>query len=388
MNGPQRSPAALRWHRLQHLAGASLLTCGVLLTCGAMLACAPSFSDAFERERAAAIRTYAAGRYVEAAQHWEQVAKEAPSSRHRYEALYRAAVSYKRGKRPSEARALYTRILKEAPETSRAPRAAYDLADIDIEGGQDAAGFKAMEQVLERYPNASTGPSALHRYLVWLEDQQGDAAAKAWLEAQIPSHESTELGQYLHYAYAKLLANMGDKAGAIARYLLVADKYPYPTGALWDDSLFHAAELEVEVGNPKGAVKHLRRMLNEREPSSLSGSYERPRYSESQYKIAILLRDALNQPEQAIREFERLRKDFTTSILRDDAAWQEAKLRLSRGDRSGACSTMRWLRDEIPDSRYAACGQLLCGELKPLKRECRDYIRRELVPDPAELEAP
>ncbi len=364
---PSYSPAAV-----------ALVTTALL----ALGACAPSFSDTYERERAAAIRTYGAGRYVEAAQHWEQVAKEAPNKRQRYEALYRAAVSYKRGKRPSEARALYERILKEAPKTSRAPRAAYDLADIQIEAGQDSAGFKAMEQVLEAYPDASTGPSALNRYLIWLEDQQGDGAAKAWLEARIPRQESTELGQYLHYAYAKLLANMGDKRGAVARYLLVADRYPYPQGALWDDSLFHAAELEEELGNPKAAVQHLKRMLKEREPSSLSGSYERPRYSESQYKIALLYRDALHQPDRAIEEFERLRKDFTTSILRDDAAWQEAKLRLSRGDRRGACSAMRWLRDEIPDSRYAACGQLLCSELEPLERECRNYIQRELKPQP------
>ncbi|MEZ4371696.1 MAG: tetratricopeptide repeat protein [Polyangiaceae bacterium] len=362
----------------------ALLAVGAL---PALAACAPSFSDAFERERAAAIRTYGAGRYVEAAQHWEQVAKEAPNKSQRYEALYRAAVSYKRGKRASEARALYERILKEAPDTSRAPRAAYDLADLDIEGGKDSAGFKALEQVLERYPDASTGPSALNRYLVWLEDQQGDAAAKAWLESRIPRQEATELGQYLHYAYAKLLANMGDKPGALKRYLLVADKYPYPKGALWDDSLFHAAELEEELGNPQGAVKHLKRMLKEREPSSLSGSYERPRYSESQYKLALLYRDDLHQPQAAIREFERLRKDFPTSILRDDAAWQEAKLRLERNDTSGACSAMRWLRDEIPDSRYAACGQLLCSELKPLERECRAYIQRELRPEAEEPEA-
>ncbi|MCB9588655.1 MAG: tetratricopeptide repeat protein [Polyangiaceae bacterium] len=362
---------------------ATLLALSALLTLGA---CAPSFSDAFERERAAAIRTYGAGRYVEAAQHWEQVAKEAPDKHQRYEALYRAAVSYKRGKRGSEARRLYQRILKEAPDTSRAPRAAYDLADLDIEGGKDAAGFKAMEQVIERYPDASTGPSALNRYLVWLEDQQGEAAAKAWLESRIPRQEGTELGQYLHYAYAKLLLSMGDKRGALARYLLVADKYPYPKGALWDDSLFHAAELEQELGNPQGAVKHLKRMLKEREPSSLSGSYERPRYSESQYKLALLYRDALHQPEDAIREFERLRKDFTTSILRDDAAWQEAKLRVQRNDTSGACRAMRWLRDEIPDSRYSACGQLLCSELKPLDRECRDYIQRELRPAAEELD--
>src|SRR5690606_21800455 len=108
--------------------------------------------------------------------------------------------------------------------------------------------------------------------------------------------------------------------------------------------------LEEDLGNPQGAVEHLKRLLKEREPSSLSGSYERPRYSESQYKLALLYRDALKQPDQAIREFENLRKNFETSILRDDAAWQEAKLRRVQGDSGGACSAMRWLREEIPDS--------------------------------------
>jgi len=345
-----------------------------------LIGCAPSFSDGFERSRAAAIRAYSSGRYVEAAANWERVAAEAPDRHQKYEALYRAASAYKRGRRPEQAKATYARILKEAPKTDRAARAAYDLADLELEAGDDEAGFKGLERVLDSYPDSGSAPAALKRCVLWLEDTKGDAAAKAWLTERISRQQSTALGEHLHYALAKLLVRMDEPRAALTRYLYVAQRYPYPSGALWDDSLFHASQLEEQLGNPQRAVEHLERMLKEREPSSMPGSYERPRYSESQYRIGVLQRDALKQPAAAIRAFRSLRLEFTTSILRDDAAWQEAKLSASQGDQAGACQAMRWLREEIPDSRYAACGQLLCTQLKPLKRECRSYIQRELAP--------
>lgn len=361
---------------------AAQLVLGALVVCwlAALVSCGPSFSDGFERSRAAAIRAYASGRYVEAAANWERVAAEAPSKHQKYEALYRAASAYKRGRRPDEARATYARILKEAPKTDRAARTAYDLADLEFEAGNDEAGFKGLEHVLDAYPDSGSAPSALNRCMIWLEDTRGDAAAKAWLSARIPRQQDTALGQYLHYALAKLLVRMNEPRDALARYLFVARHFPYPTGALWDDSLFHASELEEQLGNPRGAIGHLERMLKEREPSSMTGSYERPRYSESQYRIGVLQRDALKQPRAAISAFRTLRLEFTTSVLRDDAAWQEAKLSASQGDQGAACQAMKWLREEIPDSRFAACGHLLCSQLKPLKRECRGYIQRELKP--------
>ncbi|MBX3182140.1 MAG: tetratricopeptide repeat protein [Polyangiaceae bacterium] len=356
------------------------------LVAASVWGCAPSFSDGFERSRSAALRAYGAGRYLESAAHWERVAEEAPNARQRYEALYRAAAAYKRGRRHDQARALLTRLLTEAPNTARAPRAAYDLADLQIEMGNEAAGYAQMAQVIERYP--AHAASALSRSLTWLEETQGLPAARGWLESQISKHGDGPLGERLHYSYARLLATMGEREQAVRRYLWVADRYPYPKGALWDDSLFHAAELKVELGQPREAIALLERMLREREPSSLSGSYERPRYGESQHRIAVLYRDALNQPMEAARAFRELRLGFPHHVLRDDAAWEEAKIHHARGDRRAACSAMRWLRDNDPKSRYAACAGLVCEDLPPLSQSCRPYIARQLQPEAEAEERP
>src|SRR6185436_21099364 len=102
---------------------------------------------------------------------------------------------------------------------------------------------------------------------------------------------------------------------------------------------------------PREAIAHLRRMLAVREPSTFAGSYERLRFSPAQYRIAVLYRDALHDNASARREFHRLYADHTTSILRDDALWEEAKIALADRDQPAACSLVGTLVREFKDSR-------------------------------------
>ena len=173
------------------------------------------------------------------------------------------------------------------------------MADIDIETGKQKAGFRQLRAFLHDYPDSGLASGALRRVLIDVEDEGGDEAVLQYLDEQIPKLEKTELGEHLHYAYARRLETMGRKHKALQRYLFIADNYPYPQGALWDDALWNASLLEEELGRPRRAITHLERLLGEREPSAFMGSYERPRYSQSRFRIAELYRDKLRDQKRA-----------------------------------------------------------------------------------------
>jgi hypothetical protein len=128
-----------------------------------------------------------------------------------------------------------------------------------------------------------------------------------------------------------------------------------------------------------GAIELLERMLAEQEPSSLGGSYARPRYGPAQYRIAELYRDRVGDKAKAIRAFHRVWTDHPTSLLRDDALWNAARLEREQGEPAAACATLRTLIQGVPDTRYAPCAHLLCPELRPSKSECHPYVVRTLA---------
>src|SRR5262249_36286742 len=126
---------------------------------------------------------------------------------------------------------------------------------------------------------------------------------------------------------------------------------------------------------------HLRTLLGSHESSDLVGSYERPRYPEAQFKIAELYRDGLHDHAAARREFQRLYEEHPKSTLRDDALWSQARLAATEGDRSAACRIVAKLVRELPESRYAPCGRVLCDSAPPVpknSRGCADYIVRSV----------
>lgn len=348
---------------------------------GALLAaCAPSLTRSYVEERSAAERAYAAGRYDESAEHWRKAERQATRKRDRTEARFRAAASLRRAGRSREARELYAALLRDTPKSSRAARAAFELADIEIEQGQSDAGYAALERALRKYPSAGMAPSELRRYLTWLEDHGGDARVLGYLQGARESFARTELAEHVEYLFADRLEKLGRSAEARARFVSVAERFPYPRGALWDDALYRAAELEARLGRPREAIALLERMLREHEPSSLQGSYTRSRFAQARFRIAELYRDALHDDARARREFQRVWDESPTSLLRDDALWHKARLEHAAGDRDDACSTLALLTRKAEHSRFAACARALCPGLEPPKAAgpCHDYVVREL----------
>jgi tetratricopeptide (TPR) repeat protein len=344
-----------------------------------LAACAQSLPRPYMEARAAAERAYAAGRYDEAAQHWRQAESSAERTRDRTEARYRAAVSLRRAGRGSEAALLLESITTDAPRSERAARAAYDRADLEIEQGDRQKGYRMLERVLHEHPRSGVARSALSRTLIRLDEQGGVDRVLAYIERTTHLLEKTELAETLAYQKARWLERAERYEPALAQYLEVARRFPYPRGAHWDDALWNASLLEERLGRHLAAVDHLRRLLREMESSHLQGSYQRPRYDDAQYRLAELYRDRLGDLARARLEFEKVWLEHPDSPLKDDALWHFAILAKRMGDPRGACSSLSRLLKEVPDSRFAACTRPLCPQLAP-KRDgkCRDYILREL----------
>jgi len=348
----------------------------------ALLACrGAELPAAYAHARDDAERAYSAGQFEAAAKLWLAAAKAADAPRDRNEARYRAAASYQRAGKLEDARELYVKLA--AGNSERAARAAFALADLQLAAGDEAGGYAALEAAARKYPSSGVANLALRRYFAELAEHGGNEAVLAYIARAEPELDRSELAEQLLYERAQRLNAEGKDALARDAYLVVADRYPYPHGAYWDDSLFHASECEQRLGNSARAVALLERMLAAREESHLSGSYERPRFAEAAYRVGELYRDQLKDPEAARLAFHTVYERFPSSTLRDDALWQEALLARQQGARA-ACIPLGLLVRDLPDSRYAPCAAKLCPELRVTPpRECRDYIRRELGESPS-----
>jgi tetratricopeptide (TPR) repeat protein len=346
--------------------------CALALSVGA---CAPHVGDAFLQAKGAGDRAYSAGRFDDAAREYDHAAGVSLRTTDRAEALYLRAAAYQRGKSWEQARKAYARLIQEAPQSQRAQRATFDLAALEIEAGNDAKGYELLRDALLKRPNDGLARRGLVRYLEYLDRNGTDSLG--WLHGIQPQLATTELDENVRYAIAERVEKSGDLRRARDLYLDCVDRHPYPQGSLFDDALWHASLLDEKLGQPDQAVADLERMLAVREPSSMTGSYERPRFSPARYRAAVLYRDALGDHAAARRQFHALYAEHPTSILRDDALWEEAKLSLADGDTREACSLTAKLAKDFPDSRYAPCSRALCPSAAPAPgARCHEYITR------------
>ncbi len=336
---------------------------------------------AYARSFARAERAESAGRFAEAARSYDDASREAPSPRERDHARYLAGVVLDRAGDRSSAAERFRPLAEQPVPGEDSAAAAYRLAEMRIEEGDDRGGFGAMDGVVRRFPSSGVARPALHRFVRHMDDEQGPARTLDYLRSLEPSLGGTERGEEIAYEIALRLAALDRTQEARDAFLSIATRWPYPFGALWDDSLFRASELDEKLGRYSEAIEDLERMLKERESSTVVGSYQRPRFGEAQMRVAILYRDRLHDHARARAELHRLYADFSTSTLRDRALWLEAAIARDDGDGGSACSTLETLIDDFPDSRFVPCAVDQCPGLhRPGKSKapatCHPYIER------------
>jgi TolA-binding protein len=342
---------------------------------GALVSCAKNPGGAYLSAKAAGDRAYSAGRFADAATGYSYAADRAIRPRDREEALYLQAAAYRRERRWNDANEAYRRLLAAFPRGERSARAALDLAEIQIDAGRPERARDLLRDVIMTYPDSGSARHALVLYLAPLDTAQ----ATEWLRTTLPKLETSELDETLRYAYAKRLEAAGSLREARDALIDLSRRHPYPQGSLFDDALWNASLLDERLGRPREAVLDLQQMLSVREVSTLTGSYERARFSPAAHRIAVLYRDALSDHAAARRAFHDVYEHYTTSLLRDDALWEEAKLADSDGDHRAACSLLAKLAAEFPASRFTPCAPKLCTSLPAPQgsASCHAYVVRD-----------
>jgi TolA-binding protein len=353
---------------------------GALVLLAVLAGCAATLPPAYVHARDTAESDYARGHFSDAAKSWLEAARTAATARDRSDARYRAATSYQRAGQLEQARELYT--LLASGKSDRAARSAFTLADLRIASGDESSGYAELEAAIRKYPSSGVANLALTRYLAFLASKGGDHAVLEYVTQPPAELAVGELAEQLLYERARHLDALGATKEASETYVELADRYPYPHGAYWDDALLRGADCAERLHDPARAIELLDRMLAARELSHMSGSYERPHFADAAFRVAELYRDELKDPEAARRAFHAVFVDYPSSTLRDDALWQEALLARNAGG-AAACAPLSLLVAQLPDSRFAPCAHEICTTLRPMAaRECRDYIERDLHKEP------
>jgi hypothetical protein len=327
------------------------------------------------RHADAARQAYSAGRYAEAAEHWQQAEAVSDNQHDKDEAAYRAASSLARAGKFAEARALLQKVAREAQGTRRA-RAAFDLAADEIKRGDPRRGYVQLRKAILRFPNDGVARDALRRYIAYQVESAGaDAAIRELLDLD-SQLAGTELEDSALFARAKLLEQQREDEPALKLYRDIAARFPYPAGAYWDDAMMRAAAIARRLGRTGQSEALLLEMLEQREDALLTGSYER-QYDAAYFELGNL---ALQRGawREARERWLDLCEDFPDSRLRDDALWAAATVSVRQQDPLEACRLAERLSREQPDSRYVACAQLVCPGSTTTRR-CAAYIERAFM---------
>ena len=360
-----------------------------LLATTALAACAPSRGAAYERSLAEAHRAHTAGRFDVAADRFADAARTAKIPRDAVFARYEAALDRARSGDVARAAEELRALANEKPETEYSGPAAFKAAELT--GRSDPAAAAAeFEAMAAKYPESGVAKVAVERVLRFEErepalgttpSQPAAARALARLDEIAPKVQHTKLEEEVTYQRARRLADLGRLEPARDGFLDVAKRWPYPTGAYFDDALFRVSEVDTKLGQPEAAAAHLERLLSFHEISTIIGSYERPRYIPALLRLARLYEVDLHDRGRAKSTLHRLYAEFPTSTLRDDALWREAQLWEQDGDGNTACSRLATLARDLPDSRYVPCIPLKCPAVaRPSKTKapstCHAYLLR------------
>jgi tetratricopeptide (TPR) repeat protein len=341
--------------------------------------CAVSHGAAYDAAVRSAARSEGAGRFAAAADDYDKAALAGTRGRDQDEARWDAAEATAHSGNIAGAASRYEAIAGDGGSEHQA-EAAFRLATLRIESGDPDRGWQDMEQVPRRFSTHGVAHVAI-RKLVEHADQRGVRAGLDEVHALERDLESTELVQLVTYLEATHVEALGDDHAAREAYGRIADRWPYPFGSFFDDSLWHASVIDEKLGLYQQAIDDLERMLLQRETTSIVGSYERPKFVPAMVRVGELYRDRLHDRARARDAFHRLYADFAHSTLRDRALWLEAALWREDGDVATACSRLATLVGQFPDSRYVPCAIERCpGLARPrasvAPRECRQYIER------------
>lgn len=279
------------------------------------------------------------GRMSEAAEAFAEAARGAERRVDRDEAQYRQAKALERLGRTDEALAVYDAVGARAPLSRRTMRARYDAARLRIGTGDVVRGEAALVALVEEAPDSGVASSALRELAERWRETEG-ARLVAWVDRLVERHAETELGDDLAMLQGELRLEAADLPGARASFARVMAEHPYPFGARFDDAAMRLADVAEQQGDLDGALEALERLVAVFEPTRSPGSYTPPKLPMAALRVARIHRGR-GALEEAARAYARVRDDFATSRLRDDAFVEEGEMWLAAGARERGCALLR-----------------------------------------------
>lgn len=376
-------PVRARGARVSRVAFGLVAALGV----GLAASCAPTYAPGYQEAFAKGLAAKNAGRYEDAIAALEEAANLGDRYKDRDEARYVAGTLYEKLERWSEAAATYEKVALESGGRYQGVRSEFARARVEQEHIDKARGDALMIEAVRKHPDSGLARHAVRRMAGPIEKSDGPDAAIAFLRQFADVAKGTDLDEELLYEEGLVLFRAGRHAEARDVFVSSARAHPYPQGALTDDALYQASLCEEVLGNVDQAIALLVELLGPMESAYAGSSYERPRFPEAQFRIAMLY---LTRKHDRARAKTELRKMFTlhnASRFVDDALWLEGRLEFADGETSAACNSMDAIlglsRDDArPPSRYTRCLQLLCPSAPAGEKPCADYISREIPNDP------
>jgi tetratricopeptide (TPR) repeat protein len=231
-----------------------------------------------------------------------------------------------------------------------AAQACYDSALLYFRIDKIEDAYHYLWRAVTNYPNEAFAADALKRLL-----RDGRRRAPEALRKELSKLDQvladTKIADNLIFSLAQLEEEeFSNPAAALAHYDKLVKHYR--SSGLFDDSLWHSARLSRALGDAKGAVQRLRKLVATREVALGAGSYFSVWLDNGQLELGIILRDDLKDYKAAIKAFAKLPSDYPASILRDDALYERAYAKSKAGLSAAACKDLTKLNKKYPDSKY------------------------------------
>jgi tetratricopeptide (TPR) repeat protein len=226
----------------------------------------------------------------------------------------------------------------------------YRAGRLYLQLGQDQLGYRLLWQTITDHPDQLFAGDALHA--VMRDGRRRNPAELAQVLGRLfQTLSHTAVADDLLYALAELSEHeLADQAAALA----LRDKlaFDYPDSPLSDDALWHGARVARALGDARGAVSRLQRLLATREVTFGPGSYFSVWLDNAQLELGRVLRDDLSDYPAALAAFALLPNHYRTSTLRDDAMWETALTYDRMGEPTKTCRALARLAKKWPESKY------------------------------------
>jgi TolA-binding protein len=254
-----------------------------------------------------------------------------------------------------QAVAAYLAIPARAPDDPvTSATALYRAGELLLHDDHITPAWTALWKVVTDFPDEPIAADALKTLVDDGRTRDANQLAEE-LRKLLTALTATKIADNLMWSLADLEAHeLADPT--VARELYDRIPLSYPDSGLRDDSRWFAAQLSIQLGDPKGAVTRLRALLATREVALGVGSYFSVWLDDAQLLVGKLLRDELHDLPAAAAAFRQLPKDYPASILRDDALFELAVTLDKMGDTGGRCRALAQLKQLEPDSKYVPRG--------------------------------